>query len=229
MGRDTGRQSGLNLHVTVSVPLEVLLFGGKVEVPTVDGPVRTSVDGDAVRARRIRLPGRGYAGRGGERGDTVGRLEVRVDPGVLSTLQTALGRPAEGHASASTDEATRLLRDRLRRYHHRLLLRQRSRAVRTLQRKAERKWRRAERLLARRRLLRMARKRVRRAEREGRDYLRRLRARERVLRRRERSLGEQDAAVEARRQWLASREEGVEAREAALRDAGATSPRRPDP
>lgn len=70
-----GRE-GNDIHVTVPVTIDEAVLGGKIRVPTIDGPVSVSVPPGSNTGSRLRLKGKGIATSGGNRGDQIVYLEV---------------------------------------------------------------------------------------------------------------------------------------------------------
>ena len=71
------RREGRNIHVTVPVTLDEAILGGKIQVPTIDGKVSVTVPAGSNTGSRLRLKGKGVAGkRGGVQGDQIVHLEV---------------------------------------------------------------------------------------------------------------------------------------------------------
>lgn len=69
------RREGHDIHVDVPVTLKEAVLGGRIEVPTVDGPVQMTVPRHSNTGKTMRLKGRGLAGGGG-RGDQFVHLQV---------------------------------------------------------------------------------------------------------------------------------------------------------
>ncbi|MEM9684041.1 MAG: J domain-containing protein, partial [Pseudomonadota bacterium] len=71
-------RDGRDIHVTVPVTLDEAVLGGKIRVPTIDGPVAVSVPPGSNTGSRLRLKGKGVAtGSGGaNRGDQIVHLQV---------------------------------------------------------------------------------------------------------------------------------------------------------
>jgi curved DNA-binding protein len=82
------------------MPWEAVL-GGEVRVPTLDGEVMLKVPPGSRGGKQLRLRGKGFPAKGGEKGDLYVRLTVNVPPEVTSEerhLYEALARLAkEGH------------------------------------------------------------------------------------------------------------------------------------
>jgi len=71
------RREGNDIHVELPVALHEAVLGGKVRVPTIDGPVTMTVKPRANTGDRLRLRGKGVAaGKGGKRGDQHVTLKV---------------------------------------------------------------------------------------------------------------------------------------------------------
>jgi DnaJ-class molecular chaperone len=70
-------REGSDIHVTVPVTIDEAVLGGKIRVPTIDGPVSVSVPPASNTGSRLRLKGKGVAaGKGGTRGDQIVYLQV---------------------------------------------------------------------------------------------------------------------------------------------------------
>ena len=84
-------REGSDIHVTVPVTLDEAVLGGKIRVPTIDGPVSVTVPPGSNTGSRLRLKGKGVAKQGGSRGDQIVHLEVvlpdRPDDELRSFLQ----------------------------------------------------------------------------------------------------------------------------------------------
>jgi molecular chaperone DnaJ len=86
------RREGDDLHVTIPVAVHEAALGAKVEIPTVDGPVRLRVPPGTQSGQRLRLRERGAPSlRTGGRGDLI--VEVRlVLPALLDERSKELMR-----------------------------------------------------------------------------------------------------------------------------------------
>ena len=85
-------RQGSDIHVTVPVTLDEAVLGGKIRVPTIDGPVTVTVPPGSNTGSRLRLKGKGVAKQqGASRGDQIVYLEVvlpdRPDDELRSFLQ----------------------------------------------------------------------------------------------------------------------------------------------
>lgn len=70
-------RQGHDIHVTVPVTIDEAILGGKIRVPTIDGPVAVSVPPGSNTGSRLRLKGKGVAKpQGAGRGDQIVYLEV---------------------------------------------------------------------------------------------------------------------------------------------------------
>jgi len=70
------RRDGDDLHMVVPVSVHEAALGARIEVPSVDGPVRVKIPPGTQAGQRFRVTGRGAPGVSGERGDLY--LEVRL-------------------------------------------------------------------------------------------------------------------------------------------------------
>lgn len=70
------RREGDDIHAEVAVTLPEAVLGGKIEVPTVDGPVTMSVPPHSNTGTRLRLRGKGVPRADGGRGDQYITLQV---------------------------------------------------------------------------------------------------------------------------------------------------------
>ncbi|HEX2164399.1 MAG TPA: DnaJ C-terminal domain-containing protein, partial [Thermoanaerobaculia bacterium] len=90
------RRQGIDVHADLPISLADAAFGAEVEVPTVDGPVRVRVPPGTSGGRVLRLRGRGIAPPGGEPGDHLARITLRLPERMDEALREALRRqPAE--------------------------------------------------------------------------------------------------------------------------------------
>ncbi len=90
-GRD-----GDDIRLELPITLDEAVRGGKVKVPTVDGPVMLTVAPGSGSGQVLRLKGKGFSKKAGGRGDQLVSLEIDL-PRDLSELQRRL----EGWADTS--------------------------------------------------------------------------------------------------------------------------------
>ena len=88
-GKQEAELKLLNLTAKVRVSAFEAVLGATVPVPTLDGEVRVKVPPGSSSGRRIRLRGRGYATKGGGRGDLYAELSIVV-PERVSEEERAL-------------------------------------------------------------------------------------------------------------------------------------------
>lgn len=76
------------VRVTVDVPDHTAALGGTIRVPTLDGPVETTLPQGSSSGRVLRLRGKGWPKKEGGRGDELAEIRVTV-PTDLSDAQRA--------------------------------------------------------------------------------------------------------------------------------------------
>jgi DnaJ-class molecular chaperone len=72
------KRDGNNIRLDLPVTLKEAVLGGKVKVPTPDGPVMLTVPKGTTTGKVLRLKGRGFTGRDGKRGDQLVNVEIDV-------------------------------------------------------------------------------------------------------------------------------------------------------
>ena len=72
----TFEREGDDILIDLPISLDEAVLGGKVETPTIDGPVKLSIPKGASSGQVLRLRGRGVGKRGGKRGDQ--RVALRI-------------------------------------------------------------------------------------------------------------------------------------------------------
>ena len=85
------RREGNNIRLDLPVTLDEAVNGAKVRVPTVDGPVMLSVPKGSSSGKVLRLKGKGFTAKGGQRGDQL--VTLMID---LPADDRALGEFARG-------------------------------------------------------------------------------------------------------------------------------------
>jgi molecular chaperone DnaJ len=86
----TFRREGDDLHVVVPVGVHEAVLGTRIEVPSLEGPVRLRIPAGTPAAQRLRIPERGVPGVNG-RGDLIVELRI-VLPQVVNEEGKALIR-----------------------------------------------------------------------------------------------------------------------------------------
>ena len=71
-------RDGDNIRLDLPVSIDEAVLGAKVKVPTVDGPVMVTVPKGSSSGKVLRLKGKGFAGKGGTRGDQLVTLMVEI-------------------------------------------------------------------------------------------------------------------------------------------------------
>ena len=69
-------RDGDDIRLDLPVTLDEAVLGAKVKVPTVEGPVMLTVPKGTSSGKVLRLKGRGFTAKDGERGDQLVTLEI---------------------------------------------------------------------------------------------------------------------------------------------------------
>lgn len=80
---------GDDVRLDLPITLDEAVRGGKVKVPTVDGPVMLKVSPGSSSGKVLRLKGKGFARKSGARGDQLVALEIQL-PEDLASLTKQL-------------------------------------------------------------------------------------------------------------------------------------------
>ena len=83
------RREGDDVLLDLPVTLREAVLGAKVKVPTVDGPVMLTVPPGSSSGKLLRLKGKGFAGKGGARGDQRVRMEIVIPAGDAALAEFA--------------------------------------------------------------------------------------------------------------------------------------------
>ena len=89
------RRDGDNIRLDLPITLDEALRGGKVRVPTVEGPVMLTIAPGSSSGKTLRLKEKGFSGKSGARGDQLVTLQVEV-PAADSDLAAELASRLEG-------------------------------------------------------------------------------------------------------------------------------------
>lgn len=71
-------RDGKNIRLTLPVTLREAVLGAKVKVPTPEGPVMLTVPKGSSSGKLLRLKGRGFTGKDGNRGDQLVQLAIDI-------------------------------------------------------------------------------------------------------------------------------------------------------
>lgn len=85
-------RDGDNIRIDLPISLKEAVAGGKVKVPTVDGPVMLTVPPQTNSGAVLRIKGRGFTAKSGARGDQLVTLMIHLptDPVELARLGEVL-------------------------------------------------------------------------------------------------------------------------------------------
>ncbi|MBJ7377391.1 DnaJ C-terminal domain-containing protein, partial [Sphingobium sp.] len=94
-------RDGDNVLLDLPITLDEAVKGGKVKAPTVDGPVMLGVAAGATSGKTLRLRGKGFTGKSGQRGDQLVTLQIDVpadDPAIQALVENWRDeRPVRAH------------------------------------------------------------------------------------------------------------------------------------
>ena len=71
-------REGKNIRLNLPITLKEAVLGAKVKVPTPEGPVMLTVPKSSSSGKVLRIKGRGFTGKDGQRGDLLVELAVDV-------------------------------------------------------------------------------------------------------------------------------------------------------
>ena len=88
------RREGDHIRLDLPIALDEAVLGARVRVPTVDGAVMLSIPKGASSGKVLRLKGKGFTGKNGQRGDQLVTLMVDVpdDPELARFLESWSGK-----------------------------------------------------------------------------------------------------------------------------------------
>ena len=95
-------RDGDNIRLDLPIALDEAVLGAKVKVPTVDGPVMLSVPKGSSSGKVLRLKGKGFTAKNGQRGDQLVTLMVEVpgDDAELASFVEGWSRKGKGNPRA---------------------------------------------------------------------------------------------------------------------------------
>lgn len=94
----TFTREGNDILVTLPITIDEAVLGGKVEVPTIDGPVKLNIPKGASSGQTLRMRGRGVAPAKGAKGDQRVELRIVAPPEVDEELSKFMEQWREKHA-----------------------------------------------------------------------------------------------------------------------------------
>nr|WP_294847737.1 DnaJ C-terminal domain-containing protein [uncultured Sphingomonas sp.] len=95
------KRDGTTIRLTLPITLKEAVLGGKVKVPTPDGPVMLTVPKGSSSGKLLRIKGRGFTGKNGQRGDEIVELAVDIPADDAELRTFAEGWQGGGNPRAS--------------------------------------------------------------------------------------------------------------------------------
>ena len=92
------RRDGDDLEISLPITIDTAVLGGKVETPTIDGPVMLTIPKGASSGQKLRLKGRGIKGAAGVRGDQHVVLKIVMPPKIDDDLSNFMEQWRQTHA-----------------------------------------------------------------------------------------------------------------------------------
>jgi len=96
------RRDGDDIRLDLPIALDEAVTGAKVKVPTVDGAVMLSIPKGSSSGRTLRLKGKGFTGKTGQRGDQLVTLQVDLpaDDAELASFVESWSRKGKSNPRA---------------------------------------------------------------------------------------------------------------------------------
>ncbi|TWI31051.1 DnaJ C-terminal domain-containing protein [Paracoccus sulfuroxidans] len=91
------KRDGDDLEVTLPITLDQAVLGGKVEAPTITGPVMLTIPRGASSGQKLRLKGRGLKRADGSHGDQHAVLKIVMPPHIDDELSNFFEHWRDGH------------------------------------------------------------------------------------------------------------------------------------
>ena len=93
-------RDGNDIRLTLPVTLKEAVLGAKVKAPTPDGSVMLTVPKGSSSGKLLRIPGRGFTGKDGKRGDQLVQLSIDIPAGDKALEEFAAGWDGAGNPRA---------------------------------------------------------------------------------------------------------------------------------
>jgi DnaJ-class molecular chaperone len=94
------RREGNDIRLDLPVTLREAVLGGKVKVPTAEGPVMLTIPKGSTSGKVLRLKGRGFTAKDGKRGDQLVNVAVALPSGDAELEKFAEGWSGGGNPRA---------------------------------------------------------------------------------------------------------------------------------
>ena len=93
-------RDGSNVRLELPITLKEAVQGGKVKVPTVEGPVMLTIPKGSNSGTQLRIKGRGFTGSNGVRGDQITELQIHLPKDDAELEKFVDGWNVEGNVRA---------------------------------------------------------------------------------------------------------------------------------
>ncbi len=84
------KRSGSNLELRLPITIAEAIHGAKIDVPTPKGTVALKIPPMSSSGKKLRIAGRGVPAKGGESGDLIVELQIKLPPTLSETAKKAL-------------------------------------------------------------------------------------------------------------------------------------------
>ncbi len=96
------KRDGDNVLLDLPITIKEAAQGGKIKLPTVEGPVNMGIPAGSVSGKTLRLKGRGFTGKDGQRGDHVLLAPPYITaPGEIDEIVDILGEAVDAAIASS--------------------------------------------------------------------------------------------------------------------------------
>ena len=94
-------RDGSNIRLTLPITLKEAVQGGKIKVPTPEGPVMLTIPTNSTSGKVLRIKGRGFSAKDGHRGDLLVQLAIDIPQEDEALQRFVEGWDGDGNPRAS--------------------------------------------------------------------------------------------------------------------------------